>query len=182
MTSWKSLKRGILRLQLLCVLIVICSVNVLQQPLPSLSRAKNYLYVREQKPNRSYEIDLWNRYVKNQLASPYCAAFVSYVTDGKPVKSGLARDHAKGRFRTIGEVLKRKYVVKPGDKVIWARGTTTKGHIGLVDAWKYDRGYTVEANTSSGSKGSQFDGSGVYIRFRIIQPYNFFRIIGFVEM
>ena len=162
--------------------MVICSVNVLQQPLQSLNRAKGYLYVREQQPNRSYEIDLWNKYVKNPVASPYCAAFISFITDGKPVKSGLARDHAKGKFHTIGDVLRKKYVVKSGDKAIWARGTTTKGHIGLVDTWKYDRGYTVEANTSSGSKGSQFDGSGVYIKFRSIQPYNFFRIIGFVEM
>jgi hypothetical protein len=129
--------------------MLILSASALKQLSPSLNKAKSYLYVREQQPNRSFEIDLWNKYVHNRLGDPYCAAFVSYCTDGQPVKSGLARAHAKGKFHTIGEVLRKSYIVKPGDKIIWARGNTLKGHIGLVLDWKFDKGTTIEANTAA---------------------------------
>lgn len=102
------------------------------------------------------------------------------------IRSGLARHYwlkSPRHFRhTIGEVLAGRYSPKAGDLVIWARGNTIYGHIGFVlYDWNGDRGWTIEANTSSG-KGSQYDGDGVYKRLRKIEPFNYFKIIGFVEV
>jgi hypothetical protein len=154
-----------------------------------LGEAKLYLYVREIKPNRSPEIDKWNRYVRNALGSPYCAAFIGYnirnVHEPR-VRSGLARHYytkAPDRLcHTIGEVIRGEYKPKAGDLVVWARGSSVQGHIGFVlYDWTGTSGWTLEANTSAG-KGSQYDGNGVFKRYRKIEPYNFFRIIGFVEV
>ena len=111
----------------------------------------------------------------NRLGSPYCAAFVSYVTDGEPVKSGLARKHYQGKIHSSGDVLRGKYKPNWADKVIWARGETIFGHIGLVMHWKNKSGIVIEANTKWKNK------QGIFVRKRTIEPYNYFRIIGFVE-
>jgi hypothetical protein len=53
------------------------------------------------------------------------------------------------------------------------------GHVGFVVEWRGKSGTTVEGNTSSGLKGSQNDGDGVYMRKRTINPYSYFRITDF---
>lgn len=156
----------------------------------SIDTARHYMYVREVRPNRSYDIDRWNAYVKNALGSPYCAAFPSWCNykGGSPVKirTGLARNlwtkSPSNRKHSITEILSGKYVPKPGDIVVWVKGNTIQGHAGFVDRkWKKGQGWTIEANTSSGNTGSQRDGDGVYRRWRKIQPYAWFRIIGVVD-
>jgi hypothetical protein len=48
-----------------------------------------------------------------------------------------------------------------------------------VKQWKGKSGTTIEGNTSSGTRGSQNDGDGVYQRNRSIYPLNYFRITDF---
>lgn len=67
-----------------------------------------------------------------------------------------------------------------GTIIVWRRGTTPFGHAGLVEIWKGRSGTTIEGNTSSGERGSQNDGDGVYRRRRTINPTNYFRITDFV--
>jgi hypothetical protein len=132
---------------------------------------------------------MWNRYVRNALGSPYCAAFVGYNIRNchEPrISSGLARHYytkAPDRLtHTIGEVIRKEYKPKAGDIVVWARGSSIQGHAGFVlHDWKGTSGWTLEANTSAG-KGSQYDGNGVFKRFRKIEPYSYFRIIAFIEV
>lgn len=140
-----------------------------------MDRAFYYVGDMEIGKNRGTNIDKFNKFVGNRLGSPYCAAFVSYVTDGKPVKSGLARHHYVGNKHSAGDVLRGEYNPKYADKVIWARGKTIFGHIGLVIEWKVKSGLVIEGNTERAGK------QGVYVKKRFIQPYNYFRIIGFVE-
>lgn len=149
--------------------------------------AKQYLYVREIKPNRSPEIDAWNRYVGNPLGAQYCSAFVSYVAGHSDatlkIKSGLARRWFIKTTIRAGQVLIKKMVIPPNYVVIWARGNTIYGHAAITTAyWIRGKGMTIEANTSSGVKGSQHDGTGVFERYRKIEPYNYFRIIGFTQL
>jgi hypothetical protein len=98
----------------------------------------------------------------------------------------LARDYYRkssdSLLHSIGEVLRGGYHPKAGDIIIWARGSSIQGHAGFVlQDWKGISGWTLEANTSAG-KGSQYDGNGVFKRWRKIEPYAYFRILGFIEV
>lgn len=142
--------------------------------------------------NRGQWIDVWNRFVDAPLGSPYCASFVSWIlyhsgVSEPQIKSPLARHFYTKAPKVLkysaGEVLRKKRNVKQGTIIIWQRGETIYGHTGFaLEDWKGISGKTIEANTTKGTKGIQHDGDGVYIRRRTIEPYNFFRIIGFTEV
>jgi hypothetical protein len=171
------------------LLLVALSSPLLSRTYFYIDSAKKYLYVREVKPNRSPEIDRWNRYVNNGYGSAYCGAFTGSMIKGVKhplVKAGLARNYytlAKKEYRfTAEDVYNHKAFVKKGDLVVWRRGSTIFGHIGIAIAdWKYMSGWTIEGNTSSGT-GSQYDGDGVFKRYRTIHLYDFFRIAYFVRV
>ena len=177
------------------MLIAFLSAAVLFLPSLSLGKSKQvdtalkYSYVREIKYNRSPEIDKWNKFVGNPLGASYCGALAGYSIQkctAPKVKSGLAQHYYRKapdslRF-SAGDVLRGKYKVKAGDLIIWARGSTIYGHIAIaLYDWEGISGWTIEGNTSSG-RGSQYDGDGVFIRWRTIYPYSYFRIIGFVRV
>lgn len=70
--------------------------------------------------------------------------------------------------------------IPAGSLVVWKRGDTWMGHIGIVrEDWRGASGRTIEANTSSGNQGSQSDGDGIYRRTRTITPTAYFRITHF---
>lgn len=161
--------------------------------LPHLELAKTFIGRQElYGNNRGAWVDTWNRFTSAPLGSPYCASFVSWVLYHSAVaepkiSSPLARHFytkaPKHLKYTAGQVLRGEKKVKAGTIIIWQRGETIYGHVGFaLEDWHYDRGKTIEANTSKGTKGSQYDGDGVYIRTRKIEVYNFFRIIGFTEV
>ena len=72
-----------------------------------------------------------------------------------------------------------KIKIPAGSLVIWKKGNTWKGHIGIVKSWNKGGGITIEGNTSAGITGSQSNGDGVYKRARVIQQYSYFRITHF---
>lgn len=176
------------------------SQPLLSQPLsygikpPHLQCALQYVGTKEAGigKNRGQWIDVWNKYVGNKLGSPYCAAFVSWnigqTSAIEPrIKTGLARNFIIKAPRyltyTAGSVLRGKAAVHYGDIVIWGRGSTIYGHAGIaVYDWVTNSGWTIEGNTSKGSAGSQSEGDGVFMKYRKIEPYNYFRIIGFCRV
>lgn len=155
---------------------------------PQLDTARKYLYVREIGNNRGKEVDYFNRSVGNALGSQWCGAFFYTCTKNckEPgVKSGLARNYyTKAKYSiSAGEVLRKQIQIPAGWGVIWSQGGTIFGHVGLTESiWKQGKGYTIEGNTTSGKSGKQYDGGGVYKRYRVIQPYNYFHIIGFCRV
>jgi len=145
--------------------------------------AKSYKYVREIKPNRSPEIDKWNRNVGSPLGASYCGAFVYWCLDRAKIKydtrkSGLARHLvSKKKSFSASSVLFGKNQIKKNDVLIWQKGESIYGHAGITTAdWDGVSGPTIEANTSSGNSGSQSNGNGVFERWRTISPYSYFRI------
>lgn len=52
------------------------ATNIVQNA--ACDTALKYLYVREAKPNRGYEVDAFNESVGNARASPWCMAFVYF--------------------------------------------------------------------------------------------------------
>ena len=116
--------------------------------------------------------------------SPYCAYFVTLCIDSAKVKepkvrTGLARNFKLKSSIKASDVLSGKSIVPKGTILVWEKGNTINGHTGFVLDWIKDKGFTIEANTSSGNSGSQSDGGGIYIRERKIEPMNYFRITSF---
>lgn len=148
--------------------------------------ATAYLGTRESGgANRGVAIDRWNRGVSVPLGSPYCAAFVSAMLDEArclaiTTRSARARAFiSERRAQVIAVHANTK--AQPGDVVVFRRNGG--GHIGIVERIAEDgRIECVEANTSSGQRGSQWNGDGVWRRKRnLYEPWSAFRITHIVR-
>ncbi len=141
-------------------------------------------YLGHQAPdNRSVHVDYWNTKRGVPLGSSYCASALSHWLDSAqvtfPVRSARARDFITDKsisaHRNTGEL-------PEGTIVVWRRGETWMGHVGVITEWEGQSGQTIEANTSPGFEGSQYDGSGVWRKNRTVVPTAFFRITHFTEL
>ena len=140
--------------------------------------------------NRGFWIDRWNKNAGIGVGNPYCATFGKFVLDSSRaiapiIRSPLATAWLSRRNMTISakDVYFGMASVPIGSCVIWRNGETISGHFAFLVKWlKKNVLYTIEANTSSGVKGSQRDGDGVYNRTRTLSPFAYFRIEGFVPV
>ncbi len=136
--------------------------------------------------NDGYNVEKFLKSVGRKKGDSWCAAYVSYcltaVKHPFKVRSGLARNFVTKQSILSSDVIKKIKKIEPGYLVIWQRGNTINGHVGFVVDVGEKNITTIEGNTSSGEKGAQADGDGVYIRKRIIQPYNYFRIKWFTNI
>lgn len=149
--------------------------------------AKGFIGTKEVGNNSGYWVERFQKVTKSPKKAQWCASFVNFCLDSAGVKglpftgSGLARTFAtKNKTIKAKDVIARNMVLPAGTIIVWRRGTTPFGHAGIVDTWKGKSGTTVEGNTSSGTKGSQNDGDGVWARKRFINPTSYFRITDFV--
>ncbi len=152
-----------------------------------LDTAFSYIGVKEATGrNDGYEVEKFLKSVGRKKGDSWCAAFVSYcltaVNHPFPVRSGLARSFVKKKSLLATSVLQGREQVNTGDLIIWQKGNSISGHIGIVAIVDDKKYITIEGNTSSGQKGAQADGDGVYLRERTIQPYNYFRIKWFTKI
>ena len=150
----------------------------------ALNIAQSLVGVKEEKKNGGYWVDKFLRSVGLRSGNQWCGAFVGFCLDSAKVsslkvRSGLARRYVTKNSIKATEVLRRNMVIPSGSILVWRRGTTMFGHVGFVKQWKGKTGTTIEGNTSSGIKGNQYDGDGVYQRVRSIYPLNYFRITDF---
>ena len=148
---------------------------------PHLEKAVTYLGHVEHGNNRSVLIDRWNRAVGAPVGSPWCASYVAHcLTSGGArdprARTAWSRGYITSTSIPASRILTGAYRVRKGDILIWRR-SATQGHIGFaLEDWNGAKGKTIEGNTSSGQVGSQWNGNGVYTRFRVVSPYNHFRI------
>jgi hypothetical protein len=175
-----------LRLALLLLLLPLFSVVSGQK---HLQIAESFVGVTEKTgKNDGHEVEMFLQSVGRKKGDSWCSAFVSYCLTAANVKepkirSGLARAFKKNKgLINANDVLRGSKKIEAGSIVGWEKGNTVFGHIGFVKSWNKQHGITIEGNTSSGMKGSQSDGDGVYIRSRSIQPANYFRIRWFVPV
>ena len=183
-----------MKLSVRTLLLTLCFwLQISSQPLYAshslkvLTIAKGFIGTKEEGNNGGYWVARFQKVTKSPKGAQWCASFVNFCLDSAGVKglpftgSGLAR-HFATRNKTIKatEVLSKNMQLPPGTIIVWRRGTTPFGHAGIVDTWKGKKGTTVEGNTSSGLKGSQHDGDGVWGRTRTINPTNYFRITDFI--
>jgi len=136
--------------------------------------------------NRSSVIDAWNKAVHAALGSPYCASAVSAWLEASgvaypTVRTARARGFIVRKAIEAGRILRGEVKVKKGDLIIWQRAGG--GHIGVAaEDWQSAHGKVIEANTSSGRSGSQWNGNGVWTRQRRITPQSAFRITHVVKV
>lgn len=110
--------------------------------------------------------------------NPYCAALVVYcfkiatktcnTIKQIPISiSALARGIWNGAKQNGRKAISNK--PKAGDIVVWGFSNKINGHTGrIVSVKSFWLVKTIEGNTSSGKKGSQRDGGGIYYRTRDI--------------
>lgn len=149
--------------------------------------AKGYIGVTETGSNRGKEVEFFQKNVGIPPGSSWCAAFVSTVLDIAEViipdiRSGVAQKFITRNSISAKHVAKGYETVEPGWLVIWKRGNTWKGHIGINKQWDRQGGTVIEGNTSSNIAGSQFNGDGVYEKYRKIYPNKYFRITHFTPV
>lgn len=154
---------------------------------PQVDTALRYVGMRETLgSNRSPVIDAWNRALGVPLGSPYCATGLSYWLTAANVRvpsmrSARARSFVTSKAIDASRVLRGEVRILRGDIIIWKR--SQGGHIGVAESdWTGARGRAVEANTSSGRIGSQWNGDGIWIRDRRITPLSSFRITHIIKV
>jgi predicted nucleic acid-binding Zn ribbon protein len=148
---------------------------------PHLDTALAYVNMQETGENRGIA-DRFNEFVNAPLGSPYCASFTSYCNHkgNAPIKlkTAWSRGFASSKIgaRDIRDVFLGIYEPKPGDLLVWKR--KRGGHIGFVTVYRKSSKtfFTVEANTSNGLQGSQWNGGGIYERNRVYKPFSAFRL------
>ena len=152
-----------------------------------IDTAFSYVGVHERTgKNDGVEVERFLKSVGRKKGDSWCAAFVSYcltsVNHSFPVRSGLARNFVTKKSILATDVLQGRKKVEAGDLIIWQNGNSISGHIGFVIGVEKNFYETIEGNTSSGAKGIQDNGDGVYIKERTIQPYNYFRVKWFTKL
>lgn len=155
---------------------------------PHVDTALKYKNVKEKTGhNDGPEVEMFLKSVNGHKGDSWCSAFVSYCMTVTHVKNpsfrtALAQGYITKQSIKANDVLIGKVKIKRGDLVIYKRGQTIFGHIGISTGdWSNRCGPTIEGNTS-GNAGSQYDGEGVYEKVRYIQPASAFRIVYFTRV
>lgn len=147
--------------------------------------AANYVGITETAHNTGPEIDRFLASVGLPAGNPWCAAFVSYTLEQADVESPSVRSGLASHFIKENSIDARKfnrgvYKPEPGDLLVWRRGNTIFGHLGIVESHEGKTLFTIEGNTSPGATGA--NGSGVFRRDRSVQPAAHFRITHFTNV
>lgn len=114
---------------------------------------------------------------------PYCAAFVAKslnvgMVRYPAIRSALATDYIVEQSVETRYIRRGVIIPESGWLLVFRKGDTRFGHIGIIERIREQLLITIEANTSSGESGSQRDGEGVYRRqrgFAMMLPSNYFR-------
>ena len=159
--------------------------------------------IREVPPqsNRGPKIDRSLAFCGLQPGYAYCAAMVSLWLHGPvtitlagrevhlpPVGSPTtisprARDFINDQAIPARKVLQGRVTPQAGWLVVWRRGSSPLGHIGILLKVLGDNDFLVlEANTGPGRTAGRTGGEGVHVRVRTIQPFAHFRIVAFVPV
>lgn len=145
-----------------------------------VEEATRWLWVRESGRNAGREVEMFQRSVGLGAGAPWCAAFVSYVLDAAKareprVRSGLAQKFIVKGSVPAKQVAKGYRRVEPGWLVVWKRGDSYGGHVGIVERWNRNDGETIEGNVREGKE------EGVFRKRRAITDGQWFRITHFTK-
>jgi len=138
-------------------------------------------------PNRSPQIDAYNRAEHVPMGSPYCLAALLFELDALETEFGcqfnVPRTPATQVFWKESDPHLRVQVPQAGDFVIWRHEThPSNGHAGYVEKVRDDGLLeTIEFNTSPGP-GVVREGDGCYARVRDPKGAGEMHVLGFVRV
>lgn len=201
MTAVKYLYRALAITSLLFLLTVVaCSDPLLRVEVPSdahlwersLQIATTQVGVRELTGrNDGTQVRAYLRSVDLNEGHPYCQAGQYWTFDIAIGELGMDRtaipllrtgSTQRAWFDAVKRGRKTSVVPHVGDLITWVIGKTFQGHVERIVA-VLDGGWvrTIGFNTSSGTRGSQRDGGGVYYRYRNwLQPDLRMYVRGFI--
>lgn len=155
---------------------------VIQTPKKSIKqqlllKLDSQLYIREIKPNRSPEIDMFNKNVGVPVGSKWCAAFVSYnLTYFNIPNPNSAWSPSFSKPEDVIWKPKMKNAIEPdsGDVVSYYNPKLKRVyHVGLFGYFdKNGIPIVYEGNTSGGFGGVDNDGDGVYKKKRDMEKFH----------
>lgn len=188
-TETSKFQRTVLISAVIIALALIISASIAKAEPAHIRAARSFVGVTEYFGNNDgIMVEWFLGSVNRKAGAAWCAAFVSKVLDlseaTEPrVRSGMARSFKLKSSIRASDVLEGRSQVPDGAIAVWEKGSSIYGHTGFVARQLGKNAFeTIEGNTSSGDKGSQADGDGVYRRVRTIQPFNHFRITSFTEV
>lgn len=173
----------LLWIALLAILTIVATASARSEP-AHVEVARSFIGTTEHGGNnRGKEVKMFLASVGLDQGYAWCAAFVSYCLSEADVlyptkRTAGARSFISKKSIKASDVLTGKVKVEPGWLVIWQKGNSWSGHIGIVTEWGKRHGKGIEGNTNCG-KGSRSDGDGVCEKPESIQPGNYFRITHF---
>ena len=134
-------------------LAVLGAVKNAQTIPPIIPVAESQIGVRESGENRGKDVRKYQATVAKGTGFNWCAAFVRWCLDSShatypTVRSALAQKYITKKSIKAKHVAKGYVTVPPGSLIIWKRGETIFGHIGIVVSWDKMKGVTIEGNTS----------------------------------
>lgn len=142
--------------------------------------------VREVPQNRGAEVEKYQKATGSPKESPYCysgqywSVLTEYGAATPILRTGLASASYYAARRKGNETLVD--LPRVGDLIYWKFSKTPFGHVERVVAvGKAGWVTTVAFNTTSGTRGDQRDGGGVYYRKRnVAHPLGRMRLLGCV--
>ena len=142
--------------------------------------------------NRSKMLDAMIKRQGGNLGDAWCMFFQQQMLDDLCAIYGVSRKLVKipegGSTQSVIEATTSKYRLsapKVCTQVIWRRGTTWTGHVGmvlkLVSSTKFE---TFEGNTSADQIGGEIirDGQGAYFKQRTTSGYGQMQVRGYIDV
>ena len=148
-----------------------------------ISAATACVGILEESENRGEYIDMFHEAAHSYKGAPWCMSFVQAMVafienrckeSALPVGAGCV-----DVFSRAPESMK---VVDPrrGDIIVWKHIDSMAGHCGIITRVGAEFYATIEGNTSGG-KGIDRNGDGVYARQRSKKPAGTLQILGFLR-
>lgn len=154
--------------------------------------ASRWVGITEKGGNNQGEIvKMFQSVIGGAVGEAWCASYIAYCLKWTDRQMAILSDEWKASTLAKSEHCltiwntspKAHRLTKPerGALVIWQHGSTTSGHIGLIEKVEIDGMLlTMEGNTGSGS-GVVRDGDGVYRRSRSPRGAGDMKVVGYLK-
>ena len=137
----------------------------------------------EEKENRGKYIDLFQQTTGAPLGSPWCMSFVQSLVafiENRAGENKLPTGAGCVDVYTRAPDSMKVVVPQRGDIIVWKHLDSMAGHCGIITRVGAEFYATIEGNTSGG-KGIDRNGDGIYARQRSKKPAGTLQILGFLR-
>lgn len=149
--------------------------------------AASYIGVQEKGANKGKEVEMFQKAVDGKaVGEPWCMGFVQFCIKTTEAATGakssiFSSEHCMTVWDKSPSNLRLKQP-EPGALVLWRKGSTTSGHVGIVESVQGGGSFTtIEGNTGGGT-GVEREGDGVYRKKRTMGTMGSMSVEGFLRV